>query len=93
MEYDSSDGSSGEPEIFPGPPIDPQSNTFKITSDDAEILNRYIDQFQHADTPMRSRILEVAMGELCKLRPGDTEFNKRDAKEVCVPVVICVQCS
>ena len=79
----SSDISSGESEIPPSPIVHCPTTGFKVTSKDADILNEYMDEFENADTQTRDNILEKAMGELYKLRPGNTAFNKKEAKQVC----------
>jgi hypothetical protein len=80
----SSDSSSGEPEIPTGATLHPPTNGFKLTPEDANILNEYIDEFEQADTQMRNNILEKAMGELYRLRPGNSAFDKKEAKQVCI---------
>lgn len=81
----SSDTSRGEPELHSGRAMDTQTSVFKVTPEDANILNEYIVDFQEADTETRNRILEKAMGELYKLRPGNSPFDKKDIKQVSDP--------
>jgi hypothetical protein len=56
----------------------------QITPKDTEVLNGYLDESQHADTQMRTRILEKAMGDIYRQRPGNSRFDKKDAKQVSV---------
>ena len=77
--------SSGEEEVSPGPApaMHRTGSDFKITKEDKSVLMRYTDEFEQADTQMRKNVLEKAMGELYRLRPGTTVFNKKEAKEAC----------
>jgi hypothetical protein len=81
-----SDASSGESEIqVPSMPImHPPTTSFKITPQDANILEGYMDDFEQADTQTRSNILEKAMGEMYRLRPENSVFDKKEAKQVCI---------
>jgi hypothetical protein len=65
------------------PPMNPAQNGLKLTTEDVTILKGYIREFEEADTQMRNRILEKAMGGLYKLRPGNSLFDKKEAKQVC----------
>jgi hypothetical protein len=56
---------------------------FQFTPEDTSILNRYMDEFEQADTQMRNNILEKVMGEIYRLRPGNTRFDKKQAKQAC----------
>lgn len=82
----SSDASSSEPEISSGlaQAMHPLSSDFKITTEDKSILMGYADEFERADTQMRRNILEKAMGKLYNLRPGNSAFDKKEAKEACI---------
>lgn len=40
-------------------------------------------EFEQADTQMRNNILEKAMGELYRLRPSNSVFDKKQAKQAC----------
>jgi hypothetical protein len=55
---------------------------FVITSKDASVLQTYIDDFKTADSSARADLVEKVMGELCRLRPSSTSFNKMEAKAV-----------
>jgi hypothetical protein len=79
-----SDSSSGEPEIPTGPTQNIPADGFKLTPEDGNILNKFMDEFEWADTQMRNNILEKAMGELYRLRPGNSVFDKKEAKQVCI---------
>jgi hypothetical protein len=79
-----SDASSGELEIPSGPIIHPPTAGFIFTPEDTNILNKYLDEFEQADTPMRNNILEKVMGEIYRLRPGNTGFDKKEAKQASI---------
>jgi hypothetical protein len=72
---DSTSGKSGDEETVP--------TGFVIASDDAEILQEYLEEFEVADTATRTRIVERAMAQLYMLRPPNTGFNKVEARKVC----------
>jgi hypothetical protein len=55
---------------------------FAITSDDAEILQQYLEEFEHAETAVRTRLIERAMAELYMLRPPNTPFDKAEISKV-----------
>src|ERR1700744_1504117 len=61
-----------------------QSKAFRIMPTDTEILNGYLDEFQRAETHARSTILEKAMGDIYRQRPGDRQFDKKEAKLVSI---------
>ena len=86
-----SNASSGEPEIPSGPTMHPPATAFKITAQDTNILDMYIDEFEQADTQMRSKILEKVMGALYRLRPGNSMFDKKEAKQACIVIMhMCI---
>jgi hypothetical protein len=66
------------------PIMHPPTTGFKITPQDANILEGYMDDFEQADTQTRSNILEKAMGEMYRLRPENSIFDKKEAKQVCI---------
>ena len=82
-----SETSSGELEMPPSPTILPAGKGFAITTQDANILKGYIEDFQKADTETRKTILEKVMGELYTLRPLNSAFDKKEAKQVCVLII------
>ena len=55
---------------------------FIITPDDIGILQEYLEEFQEADTSLRTRIIEKAMAELYRLRPSNVSFDKKEASKV-----------
>ena len=55
---------------------------FSISSEDAEILEEYIEEFQDADSELRTRIVANAMTQLAMLRPEDEPFDKVIANKV-----------
>ncbi|KAF8269100.1 hypothetical protein EI94DRAFT_1799598 [Lactarius quietus] len=57
------------------------ASIFKVTPEDANILNEYIVEFQEGNTGARNTLLERVMGELYNLRPSDTPFDKKDIKQ------------
>lgn len=56
---------------------------FEITQDDTSILQEYLQEFQQADTGIRTRMIEKVMAELYLLRAPNTPFDKMDASKVC----------
>ena len=56
---------------------------FAITPKDTEILQQYLEEFQEADSSLRTKIIEKAMAELYLLRPDNTPFDKKEASKVC----------
>lgn len=79
---DSLNSSTGEPELPELTHL--HTEAFQITPNDAEVLKGYIDEFQYADTQMRNTILEKAMGDVYRHRPGNSPFDKKDAKQVSI---------
>ncbi|KAF8263344.1 hypothetical protein EI94DRAFT_1704055 [Lactarius quietus] len=77
----SSDNSHGEPELPSGPAMHALASIFKVTPEDANILNEYIVEFQEGNTGARNTLLERVMGELYNLHPSDTPFDKKDIKQ------------
>ena len=63
--------------------MDTQTGVFKVTLEDANILNKYIVEFQEADTETWNKILEKSMGELYKLCPRNSPLDQKDIKQVC----------
>lgn len=61
---------------------------FVITPDDAVILKEYLEEFEHAETTLRTRIVERAMAELYILRPPNAAFDKVQARKVCTILLI-----
>jgi hypothetical protein len=69
----------------------PPTTGFKITPQDTNILDGYIDEFEKADTQTRNNILEKVMGELYRLRPDNSVFDKKEAKQACIQSIhICI---
>jgi hypothetical protein len=62
-----------------------------LTPQDKQILAYYLEEFQAADTVDRTILIDRIMGELYRLRPVDSPFDKKDAKLVCYSSSI-VQC-
>ncbi|KAH9036288.1 hypothetical protein EDB84DRAFT_1437709 [Lactarius hengduanensis] len=61
-----------------GPVVPPTQEGFKLSPQDVTILRGYMDEFEQADTQMRNKILEKAMGEVYKRQPGNSQFNKKE---------------
>ena len=80
----SSSQASGTPP--PSPTLPSVDNEFSIDSDDAKILQEYLDKFQDGDTELRATIVANAMAELYDLRPEDAPFDKTKASQVCYPL-------
>src|ERR1700733_6771373 len=63
---------------------------FAITPKDTEILQKYLEEFQEADSSLRTKIIQKAMAELYLLRPENTPFDKKEASKVCrIYVYLC----
>jgi hypothetical protein len=62
----------------------PPTTGFQFTPEDTNILNKYLDEFEQADTQMRNNILEKVMGELYRLRLGNSAFDKKEVKQACI---------
>lgn len=62
---------------------DEHASGFTITSRDSDILQNYLDEFQEANTNLRTIVIERAMAQLYELRPVSAPFDKKDAKKVC----------
>jgi hypothetical protein len=82
-----SETSHNELEHNSGAAMDTQTGVFKVTPEDANILNGYIVEFQEADTETRNKILEKSMGELYELRPRNSPFDKKDIKQACDSII------
>lgn len=55
---------------------------FSMTPDDAGILQQYLEEFEHTETAVHTRLIERAMAELYMLRPPNTPFNKAEVSKV-----------
>lgn len=55
---------------------------FTITPQDTNILQHYLEEFQGGDTSARTALIDKIMGELYRLRPVNTPFDKKDARKV-----------
>ncbi|KAF8271899.1 hypothetical protein EI94DRAFT_1697896 [Lactarius quietus] len=83
----SSNNSHGELELPSGPTMHAQASIFKVTPEDANILNEYFVEFQEGNTGAGNTLLERVMGELYNLHPAETPFDKRDIKQVYLEMV------
>jgi hypothetical protein len=79
-----SDTSFSESEIPSGPIMHPPATGFQFTPEDKDVLNKYMDEFEQADTQMRNNIVEKVMGELYQFWPGNSGFDKKEAKQACI---------
>ncbi|KAI9430400.1 hypothetical protein BJY52DRAFT_1232430 [Lactarius psammicola] len=70
---------SGGSQLSSTAPAHPIDDVFKITQEDASILEEYIEEFKEGDADTRSRIITNVMAELYALRDGTVSFNKKDA--------------
>jgi hypothetical protein len=77
-----SDSVSGASDISEAPLGDAADLGFTITSQDMQILQHYLEGFQEADTSARTQLVDRIMGELYRLRPVNSPFDKKDAKKV-----------
>ncbi len=75
------------------PIMHPLATGFQITPEDTDILNKYLDGFERANTQTRNTILEKLMGELYRLRSGDSTFDKKEAKKACIWTVLVYICT
>jgi hypothetical protein len=83
--------SSGESEVPSGPATRPPAKGFRITPQDASILMGNRQLFENADSQAKNKVLETCMGELYKLRPANTTFDKRQAKKVFLRIMnLCI---
>ncbi|KAH9032407.1 hypothetical protein EDB83DRAFT_2319161 [Lactarius deliciosus] len=80
-EQSSSDSSSDDTDPPSNAPIDHALEGVKLTPQDVHIMKGYLEDFEKADTQTRNRILEKAMGDVYRLRPANSAFNKKDAKQ------------
>jgi hypothetical protein len=78
-----SDSHTGDSDVSPTQDEQATDTGFTITPQDTVILQQYLDEFQEADTNLRSKIIEKAMAELYQLRPVNTPFDKKEASKVC----------
>lgn len=81
--FSDSPSQSGASEISPTHNEQTIDTGFTITPKDVDVLQQYLDEFQEADTTLRTRIIEKAMGELYQLRPVSMHFDKKEASKVC----------
>ena len=84
MQSDFSSGhNSGESVVSQSHDEQTVHSGFAITPKDTEILQQYLEEFQEADSSLRTKIIEKAMAELYLLRPDNTPFDKKEARKVC----------
>ena len=100
----SSDRSSGELEIpsglaTSGLATHHAADPLILTPQVINILKEYVEEFEQADTQLRKKILERAMGDIYRLRPGNSAFNKEEARmvffrtmHVCIGLLIGIDC-
>jgi hypothetical protein len=81
-EYFSDSSNTGQSEVAPTHAEQAMNTGFAITPQDADVLQQHLEEFQGADTSLRSKIIEKAMTELYQLRPANTPFNKKEASKV-----------
>jgi hypothetical protein len=77
-----SDSPGGASDSSDAPPDVGVDAVFQITSHDTNILQHYLDEFQRGDTSARTLLIDRIMGELYRLRPVNSPFDKKDAKKV-----------
>ncbi|KAN0140679.1 hypothetical protein V8E53_001506 [Lactarius tabidus] len=53
---------------------------FTVTPQDTNILQHHLDEFQNGDPSLRTQLIDRVMGELYRLRPVNTPFDKKDAR-------------
>jgi hypothetical protein len=77
-----SDSVSGASDVQEAPLGETGDVAFTITAQDAQILQHYLEDFQPRNTSVRTELIDRIMGELYRLRPVNTPFDKKDAKQV-----------
>ncbi|KAH9176173.1 hypothetical protein EDB89DRAFT_2065978 [Lactarius sanguifluus] len=70
---------SGESEVSQSHRVQSADPGFSITPQDADILQEYLQEFQAANTSLRTRIIEKAMAQLYLLCPASAPFDKKVA--------------
>ncbi|KAN0128961.1 hypothetical protein V8E53_013223 [Lactarius tabidus] len=53
---------------------------FTVTLQDTNILQHHLDKFQNGDPSLRTQLIDRVMGELYRLCPVNTPFDKKDAR-------------
>ena len=56
---------------------------FVIEPNDVVVLRTYLKEFQNADRMARADVIGKALGEIYRCRPGNPQFDKKEATEVC----------
>ncbi|KAH9167727.1 hypothetical protein EDB89DRAFT_1909818 [Lactarius sanguifluus] len=69
----------GESEVSQSHRVQSADPGFSITPQDADILQEYLQEFQAANTSLRTRIIEKAMAQLYLLHPASAPFDKKVA--------------
>ena len=77
-----SDSPGGASNSSDAPPDVWVDAVFQITSHDTNILQHYLDEFQGGDTSARTLLINRIMGELYRLQPVNSPFDKKDAMKV-----------
>jgi hypothetical protein len=76
---DSMSGASDPQEARLGETVD---GGFTVTLQDTNILQHHLDEFQNGDPSLRTQLIDRVMGELYRLCPVNTPFDKKDARNV-----------
>ena len=57
---------------------------FVLGPDDIEVLKTYLKEFQDGDRTTQADVIGKALGEVYRRRPGNPQFDKKEATEVCM---------
>jgi len=56
---------------------------FVLGPNDIEVLKTYLKEFQDGDQTTRADVIGKALGEIYHHRPGNPQFDKKEATDVC----------
>src|SRR6201996_3107644 len=60
----------------------PTNVGFALTMNDIDILEQCLEEFGEADSKAQTKLVQRIMGELCRLHPVNTPFDKAEASKV-----------
>lgn len=60
----------------------PTNVGFALTMNDIDILEQCLEEFGEADSKAQTKLVQRIMGELCRLRPANSPFDKAEASKV-----------
>jgi len=80
----SSSSSQSSPPQLSSVHDDQSPNTgFVIDSNDTAVLKTYLKEFQDGDQTTQADVIGKALGEIYCCRPGNPQFDKKEATDVC----------